>query len=76
MKHEPYFLADDGRKFEPLAYSMEDAAALIGVSRGKLYEALNIGELGGKKLGKRTIILHYVLVNFLEGLPDYQNDHE
>lgn len=75
MKHEPFFLTEGSRKFEPLAYSMEDAAAMLGISRAKLYEILNIGDLGGKKLGRRTIILHYVLVDFLEGLPDYKIDY-
>ena len=75
MKHEPFFSTDEGRRFEPLAYSVDDAAAILGISRQKLYDILNIGDLGGKKLGRRTIILHYVLVEFLEGLPDYEIDH-
>lgn len=71
MKHEPVSPPNDGRNSEPLAYTIEEAAAALGISRAKLYEILRGGGLGGKKLGRRTLILHYVLVNFLDDLPDY-----
>ncbi|MDG5751968.1 helix-turn-helix domain-containing protein [Qipengyuania sp. XHP0211] len=70
MKHEPLSSVSGGRKIEPLAYSMEEAAAMLGISRGKLYRILNVGEIGGKKLGRRTIILHSDLVKFLDNLPN------
>ena len=75
MKHEPLSSANDGRKFEPLAYSIEEAAAMLGISRGKLYRIMNVGEIGGKKLGRRTIILHSDLVKFLDNLPDYDDEN-
>ena len=72
MKHETFFVAEGGQRFEPLAHTMDDAAALTGISRAKLYEILNEGGLSGKKLGRRTIILRAVLIEFLHALPDYE----
>ena len=72
MKHEPLSLTGEGRKFEPLAHTMEDAALITGISRAKLYEVLNEGGLSGKKVGRRTIILRAVLIEFLNTLPDYE----
>jgi excisionase family DNA binding protein len=57
---------------EPLpriAYSMVDAAAVSGVSRTTIYEAIRDQELRAVKLGARTIILHRDLCRWLNNLP-------
>lgn len=72
MKHETFLVAEGSQEFEPLAHTMEDAAAITGISRAKLYKILNEGGLTGKKIGRRTIILRGVLIEFLHALPDYE----
>jgi excisionase family DNA binding protein len=39
-----------------LVYSVNEAAAALGIGRTKLYEMVNAGELFAVKLGKRTLI--------------------
>ena len=51
---------------EKLAYSVIEAAEVMGMSRGGVYAALNAGELRAKKHGGRTLILHKDLVSFLQ----------
>jgi excisionase family DNA binding protein len=41
---------------EPLTMSVEDAAKLLGVSRGLAYEAARRGELPTIKLGRRLLV--------------------
>jgi excisionase family DNA binding protein len=41
----------------PLAVSPRDAARLMGVSRSRIYELINAGELPAYKDGSRTLIL-------------------
>jgi excisionase family DNA binding protein len=54
---------------EPIAYTIEDAAKVVGIGRTKLYEAIKKGELPYKKLGRRTLILAADLRGWLDGLP-------
>lgn len=56
----------------PLAFSPAHAAEIVGCSRSHIYELLSAGELPGKKLGNRTIILHDDLVEYLNTLPDWE----
>jgi excisionase family DNA binding protein len=42
---------------KPLAVSPRDAALLMGVSRSRVYELLNSGELPSYKDGRRRLIL-------------------
>jgi excisionase family DNA binding protein len=51
---------------EPLAYSVMDAAAVLGVSRAMLYELIASGELPSTKLGSRRLIRREALVCLLE----------
>jgi excisionase family DNA binding protein len=39
-----------------LVYSINEAAAALGVGRTKLYEMINAGELSAVKLGRRTLL--------------------
>lgn len=59
-----------------LSYTIDEACALIGVGRTKLYEALDSGELPAKKWGKRTLILKADLKSFLETLKAYPANGE
>jgi excisionase family DNA binding protein len=54
---------------EPIAYTIRDAAKVVGIGRTKLYEAIKKGELPYKKLGRRTLILAADLRGWLDGLP-------
>lgn len=54
-----------------LAFHVNDAAKIGGVSRSELYKAMKTGGLRAKKHGRRTIILKDDLAAFLSSLPDY-----
>lgn len=47
-----------------LAYSVEDAAELLSISRRQLYRHLAAGELVRTKFGSRTVIQRVELVRF------------
>jgi excisionase family DNA binding protein len=51
---------------EPLAYSVKDAAAVLGVSRSTVYELIASGELPSTKLGNRRLIRRQALVYLLD----------
>lgn len=52
---------------ERLAYSPEEAAHQLGISRSKLYEYLHDGSLPSVKLGRSRRITHEALMTFLAG---------
>lgn len=54
-----------------MALTIEEARTATGLSRGKIYEYINSGELKARKLGKRTLILKTDLEAFLSGLKTY-----
>jgi len=54
---------------EPIAYTIRDAAKVVGIGRTKLYEAMNKGELQRRKVGRRTLILAADLREWLSRLP-------
>lgn len=41
---------------EPLTYTVEQAAALLGVSRSAYYEAIKRGELPARRVGRRIVV--------------------
>ena len=49
-----------------LAYSVDEAAALIGISRRSIYELLRSHQLGSIKIGSRRLIRHSDLERFLD----------
>jgi len=58
----------DGNAAAPsdaLAYSVDDAAQVIGLSRSKIYELFDTGELQPVKVGRRTLIERGELERFL-----------
>ena len=55
-----------------LAYSVPDAAAMIGISRRTCYELMTSGQLRSVKLGRRRLVRHSDLVAFVDALDDEQ----
>lgn len=49
-----------------LAYSMQEAAKQIGISRQRLYELVDAGEIESVKLGGRRLIRETALIALLE----------
>jgi excisionase family DNA binding protein len=54
---------------ERLAYTVNEVAALVGVGRSSIYEAINNCSLKARKFGRRTMILAWDLEAWLDGLP-------
>jgi excisionase family DNA binding protein len=53
------------RPVERLAYSVEEAAAITGISRDLLYDQMRTGRLAYLKIGSRRIITRQQLEAFL-----------
>ena len=54
---------------ERATYSVKETAAIAGVSRDKVYQAIKDGQLEARKWGRRTIIPADALRRFLTDLP-------
>jgi excisionase family DNA binding protein len=54
---------------ERLAYSPEEAAELLGISRELVHDLLRTGQLGSVKAGRRRLIGKHHLEAFLAGRP-------
>ncbi|MBI3964772.1 MAG: helix-turn-helix domain-containing protein, partial [Chloroflexi bacterium] len=54
------------------AYRPADAAKALGISRSKLYELLQRGELPAKKVGSATLIRRVDLEAWLAAQPEVQ----
>ena len=52
-----------------MTYSVEEAAAILGVSKSKLYESVRNGELRGVQLGRRVVIPCDALEELIGPLP-------
>ncbi len=52
-----------------LAYSVEQAARLVSISRRQLYEEIGSGRLLTRKVGKRRLVLSEDLKNWLRSRP-------
>lgn len=57
------------RKDIPLAYSMKDAAATLGISLSLLYEKIAAGEITPKYVNSKPLIPAPELQAWLEALP-------
>jgi excisionase family DNA binding protein len=55
----------DDRPAQRLAYSVDEAAAITGLSRDLLYDQMRAGRLAYLKVGRRRIITHQHLQDFL-----------
>jgi excisionase family DNA binding protein len=51
---------------QKLAYSIGEVVAHTGLSRAYIHTLLSRGELRGRKAGRRTIITHKALMEYLE----------
>jgi len=52
---------------ERLAYSVDEAATVLGIARETVYELIRSGELRSRKAGSRRIIGRHHLLEFLDG---------
>jgi excisionase family DNA binding protein len=57
-----------------IAHGVNEAAAIVGVGRDGIYDAIRSGKLIARKYGKRTIITAGDLQAFLESLPRMGGD--
>ena len=57
------------------AYSIPEAAEVIGIKTSKLYELIAEGQIIAKKIGSRTIILDETIRDFLANLPDAETNY-
>ena len=57
------------RSSAPIAYSIDEVAATLGVSERHVRRQIAIGAIRAKKCGKRTLILAVDLEHYLVGLP-------
>ena len=54
---------------EPEAFSIEQACAVAGVGKTKIYELVGSRALKTRRLGRRRLVLRRELQEFLETLP-------
>lgn len=52
---------------ERLVYTVDEAAGLLGVSRGVAYEQVRTGAIPARRLGKRWVVPKGQLHEWLEG---------
>lgn len=50
---------------ESLAHSINDAAAMLGIGRSKLYDLINTDQIAFFKIGCRTLVPHEELTGFI-----------
>lgn len=60
---------DHGRT-DKLAYTVEEAGRVIGVSRSTVFDMIRVGELLAKKLRGRTLITRTELQRVIAEAPD------
>ncbi|HRK97417.1 MAG TPA: helix-turn-helix domain-containing protein [Alphaproteobacteria bacterium] len=54
-----------------LSYTIDQAANVTGLGKTKLYEEINRGRLRAVKAGKRTLIPHAAIQDWLQSLDAY-----
>lgn len=57
-----------------LSYTIEETSKITGLGRSRLYEELNSGRLKGVKAGRRTLITHISIQQWLENLESYPTE--
>jgi excisionase family DNA binding protein len=60
---------------EPAAYRPAAAAQYIDVSRSRLYELIQTGQIEARKLGSATVVLRTELDRYLASLPIWGGDN-
>jgi excisionase family DNA binding protein len=56
---------------EPLVMTVEDAAKLLGISRGLAYELARQGTIPSIRLGRRLVVPRRRLMAFVEDVTHY-----
>jgi hypothetical protein len=56
---------------DPLLVSIRDMEAMLGISRRKVYELLNSGDVECRYIGRRRLVLMASLREFVDGLPGH-----
>lgn len=56
-------------QIQKLAFSINETALRTGICRDVIYRAIREGDLPARKCGRRTLILHADLENYLKSLP-------
>jgi len=59
-------LVKGGRWAEPATYTVDEVAALLGISRGVAYQCVNDGEIPAKRIGRRWVIPRAVFTAWLD----------
>jgi len=54
-----------------VSYTITEARRLIGLSHSKIYEELNSGRLRAVKCGRRTLVPHEALEEWIASLRPY-----
>lgn len=62
------------KRMAALSYTIEEVSKLTGLGRTRLYEELNTGRLRGVKAGRRTLIPHSSIEQWLGTLETYPTD--
>ncbi len=65
----PFYVVTPEQRFVPLAYRVDDAAQLVGVSKTTVWRLIKEGGLPARRLDGSTIIRHEDLTAFIDGLP-------
>ncbi len=55
------------RELEPKTYTIEEAAALLGIGRGHAYQGAKKGDIPSIKIGKRILVPRAALDRMLAG---------
>ena len=63
-------IVDVSDVLEPVAFSLDVAARVIGISRAKCYQLAKSGQLRVKKVGSRSLTTREYCVDLLESMPD------
>ena len=63
-------LTDVNELVEPLGFSIDVAAKVIGISRAKAYQLVKSGQLKVKKVGSRSITTREYCVDCLASMPE------
>jgi excisionase family DNA binding protein len=61
-------LAPDVERTVRLAYPVNEAADLLGISRSQVYELFATGEVSSVKIGARRLVRHEALTGYLDRL--------
>lgn len=56
---------------QPISYSVQNAAAAVGISRAYLYQLIGEGKIVARKIGSRTVIPADELRRFVNSQPAF-----